>query len=197
VNAAAGLFYHNNQLELYLTNIESFLNRYKHIVNELYLEIALHNSEDVRRSIHTFKGLAGTLGAFSLYALVEELEKEAGSNPSSGLTEKLNNALVRVNLELSRVLHSFERLAAVLRNIIQENENKETKAAASSSPLPTKEIIKKMLTYVNTFDSEAVRLFPQFKSELEQSLPVQVTAIGEALMKYDFEKAKEILVTLE
>jgi len=198
VNAAAGLFYHNNNIELYNQTIESFLSRYKHIVNELYIEIAILNSENVRRIIHTFKGLAGTMGAFSLYSLAEELEKEAGRQPFPGLTEEFNNKLGQVNLELDRVMNSLEKLLQVFRKIQAEKGEKVQESARTSiaSPLPTPEVQSRMMELVESYDAEAVRFYPEFKKELGGAFPAQVAELEEALMKYDFERAKEILLIL-
>ena len=69
INTTLGLEYFNNNHTLYLKILKSFRERYKNLnLNDL-------DTEELRNTIHTLKGLAGTLGMEPLSKIIKQIEK--------------------------------------------------------------------------------------------------------------------------
>jgi len=90
IDITLGLKHCNNNQPLYFKILNSFVKRYQHInLNEI-------SSEDLKRTLHSLKGLSATLGMVTLTQIITELE-------ISFDTTKINS----FSLELKQITQSI------------------------------------------------------------------------------------------
>lgn len=70
-----GLYMCNGSEELYRMVLEQFLTTKEGIAEEIRAELAQGDRETARRTIHSMKSVAGTIGAADLYSTASALEQ--------------------------------------------------------------------------------------------------------------------------
>jgi len=85
-----GLRYCGGKKELYLKILNNFYNEYQ----ELDLETL--DSEELKRAIHTLKGLSGNIGASSLNLMLVQYEKDNDSLPLLEIVDELDKVIVEL-----------------------------------------------------------------------------------------------------
>jgi HPt (histidine-containing phosphotransfer) domain-containing protein len=83
INTTIGLKYLNNNKTLYLKILENFTKRYESVN---FYEL---NEEELKRTIHTIKGLTSTLGMEPLYASIIDFENHNNDISMSNCCENL------------------------------------------------------------------------------------------------------------
>ncbi len=93
IDTDIGLFYMNNNRELYFKILNDFTNRYRsHCFDNL-------NDEEFKRAVHTVKGLSKSIGATELSQIAQELDSTQDKN----LLPKFNSKLDLVIDELKSI----------------------------------------------------------------------------------------------
>lgn len=94
INSDIGLKYLNGNINLYITILNNFLQRYKD------LELIKLKEDELNSNIHTIKGLSSTLGMMNLAKITTKIQNEI--NPSIGLIDECSKILKNNIEELSR-----------------------------------------------------------------------------------------------
>ncbi len=94
INTTLGLQYFNNNHTLYLKILKSFRERHEGLnLNNL-------DTEELRNTLHTLKGLTGTLGMEPLTKIIQQIEKT------------INKSLIKVfEQELTTVIREIKEIS--------------------------------------------------------------------------------------
>jgi len=104
IDVTAGLGYMNHNKELYYKTLRNFYQRFNNIYEKIQEDLANDNYHDAERLTHTFKSLAGSIGAKNLEIIAADLEtaiNEKNDKMVSKQAELLNdeNKIVMSSLE--------------------------------------------------------------------------------------------------
>ncbi len=168
-----GLSQVGGNTHLYFELLVRFRDKYEDFIQELDLAFKTRKQDEIKRMIHTLKGVGGSLGMMELYKScnrAEELVQQAGFNRSevsSLIAAELNPMILSLRMYLSN-----QEAYPVM------DEEKSTDA---------KEALKKLKMLLEAHNPDAVgvirdlRLIPAFEEAL--------AGLSESMKTYDFEKA--------
>lgn len=155
-------------------------------IEEIDKLLAQEQREDARRETHTLKGLAGNIGAMTLFNLTKEIEEKLKSTDEQ--SAKLLIPLAKE--ELSSVIKNITDFFA---DTIEEKQEHHTLVGAQREEL--KHDIKNVVTLLDEYDAEALGGIEKIAPLLEDlGFAKEAQALLEAINAYEFETAKEILL---
>ena len=172
IDTKIGLGYLNNNKKLYIKILNDFVADYKDI------DCKKLDDDDLKRVIHTIKGLSANFGAVLLNSISKEIDK----------TED-KSLLPKLNEELSKVINEIEQKLTQNKEISNKNQKKSLSekkrnelfielkdALESEMPNECKDIITKINNY-----------------QLLAKDEILYDKIKKLVNKYQFEEAQEIL----
>lgn len=179
IDTTDGLSRLNNNKAVYEKLLVKFLNSHRHFVGELSSKMNNGKGVEAKRMLHTFKGLAGTLGMHRLEGVARELEGQLSlqANETSPLLSVLS-------LELENVLKS-------IGDTIQANEG--------VAFIPSK---VNVVSSLKELEQSLVEHSPAAISQWEQIGTInghenEGETLGQAIVTYEFEKALTLLRTIQ
>jgi two-component system sensor histidine kinase/response regulator len=107
INTAAGLLYCMGNESLYHRLLKGFRDAEVSFVAELNVALAEGRWGDALRRSHDMKGLAGTIGAQTLFGATQALHTQLLAQHSESALAQIEH----VSVELERVLHDIDTLA--------------------------------------------------------------------------------------
>lgn len=181
VDLQKGLLSANYNLALYQKHLLKFAEKYRQFAHTLRTLMEEYNHADLTREIHTLKGLAGSIGAQTLYQDAEILERKLNTNTHIEADE----ATATVLESLQRVVSSIDAVEAQLTAIDSpkiDSMDIETFTAR----------LHQLLNLLDDYDTEAVDVVEELirnAKGLSQEVVSELECIAKALRLYDFETA--------
>lgn len=160
--------------ELYLKLLKKFKHSYQNFFDEL-LSIPVSDKIQIERKIHTLKGVAGIIGAKTLYNLTEKYMGllNSGFEPNSENMEDLK-------LELGKVLKSTSKYIGSM------NESSEL-SNSSESLMEKKNELERLL---RDNDYNSIKVIGEILSSTDYSAhEEEFNLINKYITEYEFEKA--------
>lgn len=106
IDYKAGLSYVGDNKKLFLELLIMFAKNHEHFVDELNAKLALRESEDAIRMVHSLKGVSGSLGMTKLQQLARELQTTMADGPANDLESRIN----QLNDELSLIRNGIDQV---------------------------------------------------------------------------------------
>jgi CheY-like chemotaxis protein len=171
---------------LYRKLLAGFLRDYADAAVKIKTSLAEGDQQEVHRSTHTIKGLAGNFGAFSLQKAAELLEQAVASKNNSNLDELLTH----FSGQLDRVMASIKLLPARV-----DEEQKQDEIRNIDQIRIQLDILDELL---KNNDFQAVSHFAELKSSLQAlSLTTDLTILEQHIETFAFKHASEELAAVE
>jgi signal transduction histidine kinase/CheY-like chemotaxis protein/HPt (histidine-containing phosphotransfer) domain-containing protein len=173
IDSQKGLNHCNGKKELYLKILKSFYNEYQ----ELQLETL--ESQELKRTIHTLKGLSGNIGASTLNLMLIQYEKDNDSLPLLEIVNELDKVIVE--------LESLNKLPCKTENLEKKYIDTQEKDSLFSE-------------YIEAINSKKPKVIEKVIEKIKQyDLGEEENVIFQKSSKfaldYNFSKALKILHT--
>jgi len=177
----------NNNQQLLLKVLGTVCKRSREIPEQIQAELDKGDVEVAKRLAHTFKGVAGTIGATRLQQQamgMELLLRESKTEQAAELIPSFSEELEKVILALDPLFSQSTPLP---------NEQKTTTGVADLQDFDyLKTIFTKLVPFIDEGDSEAMVLVEELKGLLTQSKVFgDVVTMESQIEEYEFEEARE------
>ncbi|NGZ06855.1 MAG: response regulator [Magnetococcales bacterium] len=190
IDIAQGVRNLNNNRKLYRKILTDVQARFHDVIPRFEQEIAQQSYGEARRLIHTFKGVAGTLGAGEVQRLSGVLEMSL----VDGALEQLSRLIPTWRQETQRMLTALAEYQA----------SSSSPCTAFSTPAPVtldknklRPILSRLATLINEGDSDAQDWANQAQTLLNGSqVTDQVEQLRAQIDDYEFELARSTLNTI-
>ncbi len=181
LTAEAGLAVHQGDWRRYARFLQRFSTERADTVVKLRAEIAGQQWLDARRTVHTLKGLAGTLGALRL--------QHAAATVESALLDPhqrtdLTGQLADLDVELSALIHALQ---------VHLPEREEELRPASVDWAQAAHVCEELANLLAQDDTGAIDLYNEHAELLRNALTTAAPRIEAALQGFDFERAAGLL----
>lgn len=189
IDVAAGLKRVSNNKKLYEKILRAFILENKDFAAQFRQAMNMENQETVRRLVHTLKGMAGTIGAMSVYESAKTLELGMKQDPGAieGPLRHLEKELNKVIEPLAMMLTpETDQLSATKDNTPANIEGKLTAAISIQR-------LKELAHYLAKSDMRACDVFAEIKAELNKALPAQARQLEEDIDALEFNSAARLL----
>ena len=182
-----GLKLVDNQEKLYRKILNTFYKDYHSVHLRLKLSLKRGDIDEFKRTIHTLKGLAGTIGADRLRYTAQELEVAFQSSDDAPISEYLDIFLHELNI----VCDEISRLIPEVNKTFERDGPVEKKAYSSEALKSLLQNIEKLLL---NGEVEVDVLFQKLSPILDSlDLKEQRMNLNDAIENFDYELALEIL----
>ena len=184
INTESGLARIGGNKKLYNELLQRFLLSNEATIDILQRAFAQGDYQIINMTLHTLKGVAGTIGADHLYAVTRDFQISS----KEGQSEKL---AMQMDVFSNSLLNVLDFIRSLEYDVAQVN----TPQGADLSY--SKALIDSLESYLTNYDTEAIAVFDKLKM-----LPVAADyqgnfkAIQMSMNKYDFDKALEQLKEL-
>ncbi len=188
VDVKAGLMNMDGNRKLYQKVLESVYSRYRDIAGQIRAALDREDHDEAQRLAHTFKGLAGTIGARELLERSSELES-AFDNKKIDL---IPSGMASFSEEAKRVMAA---MAALFRE--EEHARSEDARGAGEPEGPELERLKALLgdlsDMIDEGDSDALGLVEKIRDMPGLSGIADLRELESHIVDYEFEDAGETL----
>ncbi|MBF0097584.1 MAG: response regulator [Magnetococcales bacterium] len=187
LDATSGLRRSNGSHALYLDILTRFVGEFADFAEDAATSLAHQRWEELERSAHTLKGMAGTIAADELHTLAMALEHACRQRQALEIGEKLPPVVSCLNALLEALRPCCSALAAT-----------PTESASLPTVLPLSDQANRVLLQLRRLlldgDHEAIDLWHRLKPLLEGSVtPVIVQRIQTAIVNFEFDMVLELL----
>ncbi len=187
VDVKTGLRNMNGDRELYRKVLENVYGTYRDIAGQIRAEVERDDLDAAQRLAHTFKGLAGTIGA-------EELNKRAFDLESAFD----NNEIERIPALTSSLSGEAKRVMTALALLFPEKDLEQSQEAPGEGEPETpdrkrlKEVFEELSGLIDEGDSGAMDLVGEIKELLGPSgITGDIRLLESQIDDYEFEEARE------
>ncbi|NOR69512.1 MAG: PAS domain S-box protein [Methylomarinum sp.] len=181
INIQEGLRRASLNEKLYQKLLTKFSTNYIGFVSDFQSALDDENDALAKRLIHTFKGVAGTIGADQLRIEAAELEREFKQGEDVGV------CLDKIDKSLQRVIKSIDELS-----FPETDEKAEDKSPVDANELT--EIVSELSSLVNQYNTRAIDFIEQYGDKLKPILKGNdKKQLIKALENYDFDTALKTL----
>ena len=190
----AGLYHANGDRELYFSILENTLRQYRDVGEKLQKTLDGGDLKAARRLVHTFKSVAGTIGAGALQEISSRLETAIGENR--------NDRIPRLADSLSG---EANRAMAALTSWLAEKAREE-RAGNKEAEAPTeepdayhlKELFTELSGLIDDGDIKALDLVAEIKKLIGPSrITDDFQELERQINDYEFEGARETFARIE
>jgi PAS domain S-box-containing protein len=183
ISITEGLKRVNENKKLYQTLLFKFYNSNIDLIAQVKNAYNEGNEEDALRMIHTVKGVAGNIGAGSLYTKTVELEQRLKEKEFYDLNELLDN----YRLSLEPVLKSIEEFKKTIKT---EQQQDDKSADAELDEVKFNKLLGELNTLLLDNDGDSIDKMEEILSlpGLGKKLAI-IKKIESALDVYDFDEA--------
>jgi two-component system sensor histidine kinase/response regulator len=166
----------------YLKILKDFHADYKEIADRIRSELKSKNLDVVKRTIHTIKGISGTIGAKALHEVTIEMDALLGQN----------------NLDAFKGLYErFENKLAIVQNAIESIKKPDEKDGRLVDKQDLAKMEPNLLELHDLLfhdDSDAEECFTSIRPWLNSNgFKKQADAIGECIADFEFTDALQVL----
>ena len=190
IDVNTGLGYMNNDSNLYFKTLRNFYKRFENIHQKIQDDLANDKFHDAERLVHTFKSLAGSIGAKNLERISADLESaihEKNDNQISRQTQNLKN-------EHSKVMKSLEKL-------LPQNTGADTAKKLHHNDITTtelKQIFQELSLHINEGSSDAIDLIVLLENYSQLSeFSDDIQKLKSQVDDYEFEAASITLKKID
>ena len=179
IDVKSGLAIAQNNRSLYLRLLLKFKNNYSNALAPIESAVAQKNFAEVEQLAHTLKGVAGNIGATSLYTLCQELESNASQqNIKPFILSQCQNELNRIQTALS-----------VLNQPMQND--------VSFNVSECKALIEQLKIDVDNYDVAAIETLQSLLAMTQQQrYHQQLKNIMSKVEVYEFDDAARLLTSI-
>jgi two-component system sensor histidine kinase/response regulator len=201
LDTSTGLRFADGKPGVYLQTLRRFVQDFAKFSAVIQSLDCSHDREIVLRSIHTLKGLAGTVGAFEIRQMAVKVEVDLEGCESGARFPASMDELNFLLTELIRALESFEgerqQLPATGLNLVHDPCRLDS-APLSVGTLKPSEILLEFRSLLLQGDSHARTLWQTNAKELaEQISQSDLAKLNIALANYDFDAALALIGVME
>ncbi len=176
ITLSQGLARANNNHQLYRRLLQRFYEHYSDL-SQVREQLANAASSDLKRYIHSLKGVSGNIGANELFELCSALESDINNEQ---LQKKLLNALYQTTEAI--------RESGILLSHIAANDNPEHTASFD----PT--LYERLQNAIEQNDTDALEIVQNIEqSQLLGLTQNQLKQLDGALQEFDFDKALALI----
>ena len=186
LNAGLGLSRVRGNMALYHKLLRHFVEQYTGFPEELHTLLAAKDVPAARRLVHTFKGVAGNIGAMALYQNALEVETCVGVLP-----ERCAEGLATLDRTLAATLASITALLGA--KVMEPPERDEPPAERPEDPVAA---FGQWLELLDQHDTRALDVFESLRPLLQAVSAGTTEAIGRSLERLDFRSARQTAETL-
>jgi two-component system, sensor histidine kinase and response regulator len=173
---------------LLLRTLHDFISNSADIVQRVRGAVSSGDMERARREAHTFKGMAGTVGATALGATAAALEQALMAGEPAGIRERLE----AMEPELYLVQDSARRLPAAIPPA-ERTARRPSRAVATDRARVTR-LFKELEGYLDKNNLKAVEVVESLAPELSAAgQSKKLAALRSAVGKFDFGRGRELL----
>jgi PAS domain S-box-containing protein len=180
LDMALGLRRSSGKTALYLSLLRKFADAYRRFPGDTRALLERSDRAAAHRAMHSFKGVAGSVGATQLQDLAAQLEHAIGSaQPRS----RIEQTLRPLELALSALLSALERQLPSTK-------------AVSTAPLDSarlSRVAEQLLRQLDEGDAEAQRTTATHASLLVCAMGEDYPRYSHALSRYAFDEARQLL----
>ena len=180
LDAQAGLARVQGNERLYLDLLRRLVHTQREAGQILLSLLEAGERDAAARQAHTLKGLLATLGA-------HDLSGQAAGIEALILTDAPTPCLTGEGLRFSA---DMESLLAALREALPPLD---TQAPVWAEPARLEEVCARLRGLLAQDDTEATRLLEAEEALLSAALPGEFPALREAVLSYDYDRARDIL----
>lgn len=169
----------------YLRLLKKFLDNHGDAPLKIQQALAEGNTVEAQRQAHTVKGVAAYLGAIELQRQAEQVETALANPPDGGLTG-----------ELAQFEVAFKLVRESIENLLKSTqvENSRMQPSSSKQAPDFQQIFTRLAGLLAASDAEATSLMTSLLAlDLTPSQRSSLQALGDAVQRYDFDQAHEIL----
>lgn len=173
---------------LYARLLASFVNDNAALPAQLQTLLDTHQLEPAQRALHTFKGLAATLGAVGLAELARTLEQQLGApasdqatNAPDAISAQLRAALVRVTPALQALIESNSAPQA----------GQDAPPAAMLDGAQTTALLRELLDLLQKSDLRSLAVFEQLQRQPGAAANEDIQRVAQALDALNFDAAAQ------
>ncbi len=171
--------------EQYTKILRKFLDSQSQAVSQLKQALKDGDRERAQQLAHSLKGMAGNIGAMTIYEISGRIEQEirAGKHVDTALLDHLDEAFTLVINGLKKCFGS---------------KPEPRKEDVSLDPVMIRNLIKQLRESLEDYDSHAVSLMEELKASLADSMiSREIRVLQSHLDAYDFESALKALEHVE
>ncbi|MEO5339168.1 MAG: ATP-binding protein [Magnetococcus sp. MYC-9] len=182
IDMVAGLENVNGNRKLYLKILRDMYSRNREILGTIHAELGQGNLDVALRLAHTFKGVAGTIGAESLHLCASHLEAAIR-----------DRAMAEIAPQLARLTPEVERVMRALATLSEESPPPPTNRETPPQELDVQrlqEIFRTLLRLVDEGDSDAQEWIEQARSAMGASpFAADLQILAGQVDEYEFDAA--------
>ncbi|MDM8517243.1 response regulator [Desulfobacterales bacterium HSG16] len=187
VNTRAGLLNMGGDRNLYIKILEKVFVQYQSIIEQIRNEMDRKNFDVAKRTAHTFKGVAGTIGAEKLHKMFFELE----SAFENGELDQIPDMMETFSEEINKVMTGLEKFINE-RDISKSDDVKSAEPQKKFDIEHMKMFFEKLSDLIDEGNSETLVMVNDIEDVLGPLLVTDnVRKLKSQIMDYDFEDARE------
>ncbi len=168
----------------YVKLIDQFINRHRADALDMADCLDQHDLLSVSKIAHGLKGTAATLGFQSIQEQSKALEIAAREERSEA---ELKPMIKLLGATLSTTADEIRRIIFSIRTFSPDIET------GSADPVKVREIVKRILPLIESYDMEANTLFEENRDLLSRAFGYRVTALEQHLQLFDYKDAFKLL----
>ena len=194
IDAEVALKRLGNNTKLYLKMAKQFSEFYSDTGDKFDALMAENDFHSAERLAHTLKGLAGSIGATELATHAAALEQSCKTENLQQITEIATLTFDALAVVMGGLSGLFGASASPVK---AEAKEEPAGGDVASEVAEARNIVIKIKGFLEDSDAEAVDLFTQHESLLLKNLSgPTVQDLGQALTRYEFDKALELTAVL-
>ena len=190
IDMKTGLAYMNHDMGLYVKTLKNFHQRFHDIHQKIQSDLANENYHEAERLAHTFKSLAGSIGAKSLGIISADLETAIHDNDEN----KISRQIEKLHKEQKKVIISVEKILA------QHTDPETERHLQDKNNINTEELqqlFEDLSMHIEEGNSSAMDLIVSLES-ISQSFEISddVRDLKKQIDDYEFEDASITLTKI-
>ncbi len=189
VDVKTGLNHVNDNGDIYMKVLENTYTRFSDVTDQIKKKLDENDQETALRMAHTFKGVAGTMGALELSEKAFELEKAIKKNETSMIPVLLET----VSKKWSKVKTSLKTLFNE-RDCLNQKNLQFAETAGEQDMEQLKVLLKTLSGLIDEGDSEALKRVREIKGLMKSSMITDdIQLLESQIDEYEFDDAQETL----
>ncbi|ETR69208.1 MAG: hypothetical protein OMM_04082 [Candidatus Magnetoglobus multicellularis str. Araruama] len=192
VDVQLGFDYMNKSKDLYLKTLNNFYNRFTDINAQIQAKLSSGKMQEAERLVHTFKSLAGSIGAKKLESISSALE----SAIQLRIDDNISSGLKDLAQEHKKVIPSLKMFLVQIENVQTSENDKQTDNNQHNKMNHTDltKTFEELAFHIKEGNSDAVDLITPLESIPELSdIANDIRDLKNQVDDYEFEDASETL----
>jgi PAS domain S-box-containing protein len=188
IDVKTGLNNVKGNSRLYIKVLKNFYNRFRKIDEEIQSELNHKDYETAHRLIHTFKGVAGTIGAMNLNSKAIDMETAINNKTTEHFSQFIKDIKIETEIIMTSIAKMIQSQDLKANDIISTREDIEIDMNR------VKELFEELSALIDDGDSGALEIYGKIKELLGPSgLTDDFKRLEIQIDDYEFEDARETL----